>query len=212
MVEPAERYALRFIESYNHYPPGVAHETIVVLNGWKYSLELECMFSSLQGVKFLEHDNSGYDLGGFFKAAETCPCDLMCFFGMSAYLRIENWLLTMATAYTKHGPGLFGVMGNRGVGQVQPHIRTTGFWTNPKYMNQYPHKPTRPEHRYPVEHGNDCLSSWFKRKGMKVLVVADNGVYPWESWDKIPGGFHRGGQEALLCGDRLSESPYHPVP
>lgn len=212
MVQTAERYALRFIESYNLFPPGVSHETIIVLNGWKYSLELECMFSSLQGVQFLEHDNSGYDCGAFQQAAATCECDFMVFFGMSTYFRIENWLLTMATAYLNNGPGLFGVMGNRGVGNIHPHIRTTGFGTSPKYMNQYPVRVVRADQRYLFEHGPDCLTGWFKRKGMKVMVVASNGVYEWANWDKIPGSYHRGAQESLLCGDRLTEPPFTRAP
>lgn len=201
---------MRFVESYNAYPPGIQHETIIVLNAHKQSPEIECMFCSLQNVKFLEHDNSGFDIGGYERASQKYPVDLMVFFGSSAYLKRPNWLMRFAEARVRHGDTLYGTHGNRGhlaVG-VHPHVRTTGFAISSHLLNQYPHKATKPEHRYKWEHGENCLCNWIKKRGLIPWVVAGDGEYKWEQWDHIPNGFHRGSQSNLLAGDRLTCVPF----
>lgn len=207
-------YAIRFVRSYNENPPAVAHDSIIVLNGAKRTTEIECLFSSLQNVKFLEHDNSGLDLGGYQAASRNFPCDLMAFFGSSTYFKGSGWLLRMLQAKIKHGEALYGVMGNRGDGKVNvfPHIRTTGFWLSTALMNQHPVRVTRSDQRHAWEYGPVGLTSWVYKRGLKVLVVGWSGEYEWKDWDLIVNGFHRGNQSDLLCGDHISEPPYHPVP
>jgi len=202
--------AIKFIESYNQNPPGVQHESIIVLNGAKQTAELDCMFSSLQGVKFLEHDNSGFDVGAFQLASRTYPADMMVFFGSSAYFKGPNWLLRMAQAKNKHGEALYGCMGNRGDNRVRvwPHIRTTGFWLSSELMNKHPMRVTKPEQRYEYEHGKDGLTSWVYKRGLKVFVVSWTGEYEWKDWDSIPGGFRNGNQSNILSGDRLTCGAY----
>jgi hypothetical protein len=79
-------------------------------------------------------------------------------------------------------------------------------------MNGYPHRITQPDKRYEFEHGKTCFANWIKAMGLKAWIVTWDNEYLWADWDDIPNGFHRGNQSALLCGDRLSEPPYHPVP
>lgn len=206
--EQYTQHAIRFIQSYIANPPGIAHESIIVLNGASRCTEIECLFSSLQNVRILEHDNSGYDIGAYQKAAAEVPADLMMFFGSTAYLKRPGWLLRMLQARMKHGDTLYGTHGNRGAGGVQPHVRTTGFAISTSLLNQYPHRATRPEHRYEWEHGTTCLCSWIKKRGLIPWIVAGDGDYQWEQWDLIPNGFHRGNQSNLLCGDRMTLIPY----
>lgn len=208
-------YALRFVKSYNENPPAVRHDSIIVLNGAKRTSEIECLFSALQNVKFLEHDNSGYDIGGFQEASQRFPSDLMAFFGASTYFKGPGWLLRMLQAKIKHGEALYGVMGNRGETyprKVYPHVRTTGFWLSTELMNKHPVRVTRPEQRYEYEHGRTGLTSWVYQQRLKVFVVSWSGEYEWKDWDNIPNGYHKNNQSALLCGDHLAEPPYHPVP
>lgn len=202
--------AIRFIQSYNENPPGVLHDTIVVLNATKQNSEIECLFSSLPNVTFLERGNDGYDIGGYEEAARTFPSDLMVFFGSSAYLKRPGWLLRFAQARQRHGDTLYGTHGHQGAPGVHPHVRTTGFAISTNLLNQYPHKATRPEHRYPWEHGPDCLCAWIKRRGLGVWVVAGDGEYRLEVCNTIPNGFHSGNQSNLLAGDRLTAPPFHP--
>ena len=121
--------AARFIESYHRYPPEEEHQTIIVSQGGQVADGSEFLFASLPSVTHLVHDNSGYDIGAFQRAAREIPADLMVFFGATAYVKCSGWLRRIRESFQKHGDTLYGTMGNRGVAHVgvMPHIRTTGF-------------------------------------------------------------------------------------
>jgi len=214
LVPMAQDYALRFLETYHNNPPGLVHETIVALNGLKITAELKCLFSSLQGLRFMEHDDSGWDIGAFQRAARENPgADLMVFFGTSVYLKNRGWLMRMVNAAMKYGEGLYGAMGNAGNlrFKVYPHIRTTGFWIKPSLLNRYPHRITRADQRYEFEHGQTCLAEWLRRSGFPSWVVTTTGEFQKQYWNSVPNGYHSGNQSALLCGDRLTEPPYYHI-
>lgn len=200
--------ALRFLASYHEYPAGIEHELLVVCNGAPVTDETRILFSQ-SPCRFMTHDNSGFDIGAFQHAARENPCDLMVFFGISSYLKGTNWLWRMADAYRTRGPALFGTMGNRGMGNIAPHIRTTCMWMPPDIFNQYPVQVTRPEQRYPFEHGHQCLTSWVTGIGLVPYVVAWSGEYRWQEWDSFPNGFHRGDQSNMIAGDKHSCPPYY---
>lgn len=210
---PAYRdYGGRFLSSYHQNPPGAEHQSIVVINGAKITSETYCLFSSLPKLSFLEHDNSGYDIGAFQLAARTIPCNLMVFFGVSTFFKHPNWLQRMLEAYYRHGPALYGAMGNRGNVKIRvwPHIRTTAFWMEPGLLNAYPYTINRPEERHPFEHGPDCFTGWVMKRGLQAWVITWAGEYLWKDWDNDPRGFSRGDQSNLLAGDHLCEPPYYP--
>lgn len=202
--------ANRFLNTYHTFAPGIDHGTIIACNGAKADDETQYLFSSLPNVKFMEHDNSGYDLGAHQKAAATYDCDLMVFFGASAYIKCAGWLQRFAEAFERRGDTLFGCMGNRGAVQfgVYPHIRTTGFAMSPSLFRKYPHKVTKPEQRYPVEHGPQCITSWIYGRGKQPYVVTWDGEYQMAEWDNIPEGYHQGMQSNLLTGDRMTAPPF----
>lgn len=205
-------YALRFLESYHAHPPRMVHDTVVVLNGGRATSEIQCLFSSLPGLRFLEHDNSGYDIGGFQHAARECASDLAVFFGASTYFNGEGWLVRMATAFQRHGNAQYGAMANRGdlPVKVWPHIRTTAFWMDPRLLRAYPRVVTRTEERYPFEHGPQCFTRWVEQQRLKSWVVTWGKELLWADWDSDPAGFHRGDQSALLAGDHICEPPHFP--
>lgn len=209
-----DKFAQRFVADYQRFPPGeVDHAVVVVVNGGSIDKKCEDIFRPIQNCIFLPHDNSGFDIGAYQLASRTLGnlCDLMVFFGASTYLKGPNWLMRMAVSFQKHGPALFGVMGNQGDARVnvKPHIRTTGFWMPPSLFNKYPVTVAKPEQRFPFEHGENCLTSWVYAQGLKVFVVTWKGEYEWPNWDSIENGFHRGDQSALLAGDRISREPYY---
>lgn len=203
--------ANRFLNTYHTFTPGVDHGTIIACNGSKADDETQYLFGSLPGVKFMEHDNSGYDIGAFQKAAATYDADLMVFFGASGYLKCVGWLARMVEAFQIHGDTLYGTMGNRGVvpAGVHPHIRTTGFWLSPALFRKYPIKVNRPDLRYPFEHGPQCLTSWVYGRGKIPWVVAYDGEYQMADWDRVPNGYHNGDQSNLLTGDRMTAPPFY---
>lgn len=202
--------ALRFIQSYMLSPAGADHQMVVVCNGSPVTDEAECLFGEIPNCVLMEHDNSGYDIGAFQKVSREFPGDLMVFFGATAYIKGAGWLARMEQAFKDYGDTLYGAMGNRGNYHysVEPHIRSTGFWLSSALFNQYPHKVTTPDGRYPFEHGRNCLTSWVKSKRRIPYVVTWDGVYPETAWDTIPNGYHQGNQSNLLCGDRLTRIPY----
>lgn len=206
--------AVRFLKTYHEFPPGMAHETVVVCNGNPPDEQTAFLFGSLPDLQFLHHDNSGFDCGAYQHAAQSHPSDLMVFFGASTYFKREGWLVRMLEAHLKYGPGLYGSMGNRGVIPlgVYPHIRTTAFWTTTELFNQYPHRIVRAEQRYGFEHGPHCLTSWAYSQRKPVMVVGWSGEYEQGAWDLIPNGFHRGDQSDILAGDRNSDVPFHSCP
>lgn len=204
-------YAARFIQSYGAFPPLAHHTTTIVLNGGRNSGDIADLFHCLPGVKIIERDNSGYDIGAFQAASQDSKADMAVFFGASTFFRRPGWLNRMIVAFTGRGTALYGAMGNRGnqAVRVWPHVRTTAFWLPPKLFNFYPNKVTRPEHRYQFEHGQDGLTQWVYHRGLKVWVVGFEGLYEWADWDAMPNGFHRGDQSNLLAYDRLCEPPFY---
>lgn len=201
--------ALNFVSSYETHPPGMDHETVIVCNGSTCTEEAQCLFAPMQNVRYLEHDNSGHDIGAFQKAAREVPAELMVFFGATAYVRGPGWLARMVDAWKKKGDTLYGTMGNRGDDRVnvQPHVRTSGFWISPSLFNQYPHKVTTPGGRYPFEHGPECLTTWIRNRRLTPWIVGWQGEYAWDRWDNM-GGYHQGNQFNLIAGDRMSRQPY----
>lgn len=206
-----DAYTMRFLDSYHSNPPGLDHESVVVINGSRRKSEIDCLFSSLPNYSPLEHDNSGYDIGGFQFAARTIPCDLMVFFGASTYFTRPGWLIRMVNVFNRHGMAQYGAMGSGAElrANVWAHIRTTAFWMPPNLMNEYPHRVVVPAERHPFEHGKDCLTEWLKRRKIGSWEVTWNHELSVNNWGYDPNGFHRGNQSSLLARDRMCEPPYY---
>lgn len=210
--------AVKFVQSVLKHPPGHPINWIIACNSPSREMPSDSVkevFSQLGNVKYFSHDNSGWDIGAFQAYAKVCKSDLCLFLGSSAYCRQNNWAQRMIMAYRLHGPNaIYGVTGNLGNQScnVSPHLRTTGFWCKPEIFRQYPHTVTRPEERYPFEHGPQCLTMWAWSQGYQVYVVETENIFAFPDWDNGPQGFHRGTQAHVLFGDRVTMPPYtlHP--
>ena len=136
--------ALEFSVSYTKNPPGLDHDTIVVCNGNPATQPSKDLFNALPRVTFLDHDNSGWDIGAFQAAARQSNADLMVFFGAHTYFRRPGWLARMNEVYEQFGNTLYGATGNQGEVRfnVWPHVRTTAFWCSPALFAKYPHSVT----------------------------------------------------------------------
>lgn len=209
--------AVKFTQSYLSNPPGMEHNTMIVCNGAPAADTSKALFAGLPGLFYVDHDNSGWDIGGFQMAAKTSSSDLMVFCGSRAYFRKPNWLIRMWEVFCEFGDTLYGSMGNQGDERfnVFPHVRTTGFWCSPRLLREYPHVVTQGGgggERYQAEHGNTCISNWVKRQGKQCWIVGFDCVFPLETCDGMPGGFQKGDQYNLLTGDKNSKIPYGPDP
>ena len=154
------------------------------------------------------------DIGSYQFAAQQVICDLMVFFGGGSYFRGPGWLRRMVEAYKGLGDGLYGCTGNQGDSRVNvwPHVRTTGFWCSPKLINEHPFRVIDNSQRYPYEHGQEGLTNWTLSTGRNAWIVGWNDVREIHSCDSMPGTFHKGNQENVLVGDRLTHPPYHHCP
>ncbi len=206
--------AERFVYSYCNNPPLKDHQMIVVSNGGTPDARAVDQFSRIGGTMFLKHDNSGQDIGAFQMAASKIPCDLMVFFGASSYFRRPGWLRRMVSAYNCYGEGLYGSTGNQGDTRfnVWPHIRTTGFWCNPKLLNEHPFRVKDNSERYAWEHGENCITSFALSKKLPAYIVGWNDIQPLYRCDSMRGTFHRDNQENVIVGDRLTAPPFYHCP
>jgi hypothetical protein len=207
--------ALKFMETYHKYPPLGIHDTVVVCNGGPADNETRFLFSSMPGLTLIEHDDSGWDIGGFQKAAQSYSCDLMIFCGGSSYFKRAGWMIRIVQSFQTKGDTLFGSTGNTGDmnHNVYPHIRTTGFWCNPTLMNRYPIRVTqRGTHgqRYEFEHGFNSITNFVVRNNLIPWVVSWEGEYTVQGSNMIPNGFRNGDQSNILIGDRLTAWPFGP--
>lgn len=208
--------AMQFAGSYRNNPAGFEHQTVVVCNGQPANDGTREIFNGVSNCSFLHHDNSGWDIGAYQSAVRSVTADLMIFFGAHAYFRRPGWLLRIWEVYEQHGPALYGATGNQGNGSsVQAHVRTTGFWCPPRLMEKYPYQVTQGGsggQRYKMEHGRNCLSNFAKSQRYPRLIVGWDDVKPLEQCDSMADGFHRGTQNNLIFGDRLTMPPFHSHP
>lgn len=212
-----EMHAKRFVESYHMNPPGETHQTVIVSQNSKPKSSTMALFNTLPDLEVIQHDDSGWDIGGFQLAARKFPCDLMVFFGGSTYIKCEGWLTRMVESFLEHGDTLYGSTGSMGDHRfnIFPHIRTTGFWISPSLFNRYPRRiQEKGSHgqRYEFEHGRTGLTTWAMGLGKKVWVIAKSGDFPFPAWNSVPNGFHKGDQSNVLVGDRLTSPPYYAHP
>lgn len=203
-------YASRFVSCYNAFPPGEDHDSLIVCNGVPADFMVQALFGSLANVSFVQHDNSGWDIGAFQFASAIQPPRIALFLGASSHMNRPGWMKRVVES-TRRGLGLYGSMENSGDERVRvfPHIRTTGFWLNTDLFNRYPLKVTSPGQRYEFEHGRTCLTEWCKQQGYMPWSVGWDGEYPPQAWGMVPNGFHRGDQSNLIFKDRLAEPPYY---
>ena len=202
-----------FVHSYNVCTAGREHDTLIVTQGCEPDNTMREMFGSLPGLRFLQHDNSGYDIGAFQKASRESSAEMMVFFGTTGYLKNRGWLTRAHEAVERHGDTLYGTMGHGGAGPgIHPHIRTTGFWISPSLFNQYPSVIREPSQRYGFEHGSESLTTWILGMNLTPWVVTMDGEYEIPQWGQIKNGYQNGDQSNLLAGDRLTKPPYYPTP
>lgn len=209
-----DELAKRFVSSYVRYPAGYEHELWVVSNGGPPTDTMRSIFSAVKDrpVNWLVGDDSAWDISAYRQAAKELPCDLMVFFGGSAYLFASPWLHRMVQVWQKHGRALYGATANQGnpkAGCYQ-HIRTTGFWMPPELLNLYPHPvdSTR-ESRYQFEHGSSSLTMFVNALGLKCWMVTWDNEELWPHWDSLKNGYHNGDQSGLIVGDRLTQPEYY---
>lgn len=207
-----ETLSKRFVDTYFVNPPGEEHTTTIVCNGGQPTGERRALFDRLPNVSYLDHDNSGWDIGAFIAASKQSTADMAVYFGPSIYFYRAGWLTRMVEAWQKHGPGMYGMTSSF---ESSPHLNTTGFWCSPKWLAEYPYPMVTKNDRYNFEHGtanksqgikapdtNGARTFWriIHKKGLPVKLVTWDGEYDWWDWRKPANIFRRGSQSNMLLG------------
>lgn len=190
-----EQMALRFVASYGCFPPDLEHETIVIANGGEPTFRMEMICANLPNVSWVEHDDSGWDIGGFQAVADTLDCDFAVWLGGPAWFRRRGWLKRMAEVWKKYGPGLYGSLASY---QRQPHIITTGFWCKPELIRAYPVRVKTYQDRYNFEHQDISITNMAVSLHLPVLLATWDGEYPMPRWRAAENIFRRGDQSNCL--------------
>jgi len=194
-----ELYAHRFLNTYRQFPPGEPHNTVVVCNGAQPRRRTREIFAGLP-VRYLVHDDSGWDIGAFQAAARALASESQMLFccGGPAHFRRTGWLRRIGDVWSQYGPGMYGTCACY---EVRPHLNTSGFAVEPWMLADYPAVTGRSSggDRYEFEHGQGALWLRVALAGYPVLLVTWDGVYEWPRWRKPANGFRRGDQSNCLA-------------
>jgi GT2 family glycosyltransferase/Tfp pilus assembly protein PilF len=192
----------RFLQSYREFPAQQDHTLYVMCNGGPPTDETRALFSSVN-CQFREHDDTGWDIGAFQRAAREIGCDMMVFLGGHAYFRKAGWLRRMAEVFDP--AHLFGATASH---EHDSHIRTTGFWCAPDLLRSYPHQVVTYPQRLEFEQGEKSLTRWAQSLGRQCFMVTWSGCYPVLEWrdERNWNIYRRGDQSECLVFDRVTDN------
>lgn len=181
-----------FLNSIRKFPGGEPYELVVVFNNGTPTDADRAMYADFPTVRFYEHDNSGFDIGGFIAVSKVIDNPMAIYFGGTAFVQREGWLKKLHEAWDQYGPGLYGTLATY---ELSPHINTTGFLCDPKLMVRYPHKVVTKEDRYAFEHRSRAMWRMVANMGLPVKLVTWDGVYDWPQW-RTPDHIYRRGTQS----------------
>lgn len=191
--------AARFAETYLKFPGQAEHELVIIANGGNPTPNQMQPFGRIPH-KLMVHDNTGWDIGAYQRAAEKIGCDLLVCLGSFAHFHRAGWLERMVEAWLLEGPGLYGC-----AAYLAPnwHVRTTLFWCPPLLLNSYPdYVGSSRASRYEFEHGNHSFTRHCLQAGFPCVMVTWKGIYPFDTWqDNGPD------HETILVRDQHLHDP-----
>lgn len=188
-----DQNATRFVNSLLECLPGHPCNMIVVVNGGSVTAQVRSLFERIRGCQFFEHDDSGYDIGGFIalSRARTDLKLMFCCGGPTKFIN-ANWLKKIMSAWSEYGPGMYGTNASY---QVRPHLNTSGFLVSREDVAAYPHPVTDRFSRYEFEWGRGALWRRVRRSGQRTMLVTNDGVWWPEEW-RLPKNIYRDGDQS----------------
>lgn len=200
-------YCARFVGTWLEYPPGVDCRLIVACNGGPLPMETGLLFLPLN-AEFLPRTNDpGWDISAYQQVAQQPDVGFLVCLGESVHFWREGWLLRLALAREKFGPGMYGCYSSF---LVRPHMNTTAFAVDAQYLRTYP-KVTDKRQRYEFEHGQRAFWKHVQARGGATKFVTWDGVYDPPHWRSAQNILWKGDQSALLlrCNhtQRFEEAP-----
>lgn len=188
-------YAARFVTTYQEYPPGVDHDTLVICNGGPLKTTTTLLFSGMNSAMFPRENDAGWDISGYISAAKgpAASYDMMLCLGESNYFHRTGWLKRISDAWSRYGPGMYGPYSSNA---VRAHLNTTAFCCPPVLLQQYPALVANRADRYEFEHGANSLWRRTAQRGMPTRLVTWDGEWEPRMW-RVP-------QNILWRGDQTN--------
>lgn len=201
-------YCARFVTTYQEYPPGYEHDTIVICNGGPLRTSTTLLFSGMDAMMFPRENDPGWDVSGYLAAARG-PCsdyDMMLCLGESIYFFKPGWLKRLVDASLKYGPGFYGVFSSNA---VSPHLQTSAFFCSPELLRQYPQIPKNRGERMEFEYGQRALWRRTVGQGKPVRLVTWDGEWEPRLWRVPRNILWRGTQDNLLMINNHAEGFFY---
>ncbi len=187
-------YCARFVGSYLTCPPEVEHETVVCCNGGPLDLETAMMFQPMPVKFFPRQNDDSWDIGAYQDVATKFKCDMLVCCGETIFFHKPGWLQRYVDAWDKLGPGMYGTFSSN---LVRPHLNTTGFAVDPKFLLGYP-RPRNRKERYDMEHGTNSLWQRIESLRFPVRCVTWDGIWDSKRWRQPDNILWKGDQSNLL--------------
>ncbi len=184
-------HACRFAACLHAFPPLAKHELVIISNGGPPDLSTEALFAPFD-ARFIEHDDSGWDIGAYIAASKQVTCDMLVCFGGTSYFKRKGWLSRLVWAWERYGPGFYGTLSSF---EIRPHLNTTGFACMPELLSTYPAKVLTKADRYEFEHGRNSLHLRAQRMNLPVKLVTWDGVWDMRHW-RVPDNIYRRGDQS----------------
>lgn len=184
----------RFVGSWLVNPPGVDLDLVAVCNGGVPPTEIGLMFSELNAKFFPRINDDGFDMGAYQDVARKFPCDILVCFGESVYFNKPNWLVPIVNAFREFGSGMYGFFSSF---LVRPHLNTTAFAIDPKFLMGWPKIDNHPA-RYAAEHGKYSIWKHLEKFRRPTKLVCWDGCYDPPQWRYPKNILWRGDQSNLL--------------
>lgn len=171
--------AQAFARTWREHSPGYPCQLFIGLNGPNPNRLHLTPFADLPYAIF-NHDNSGWDIGLFQRAANAIACDVMVCLGAHIQFHHDGWLKRLVDALLEYGPGIYGPWGAQ---YPNWHIRTTAFCIQPPILQSYPQYVSSDRRsRYQFEHGVKSITRHALDLGFPAVMVTMRGNYPWPDW------------------------------
>lgn len=170
---------VRFAQTYQSFESGAQHDFYIIANGGQPAANQLQPFADIPHKLFV-HDNTGWDIGAYQRAAERIPCDLLVCLGAHAHFHRDGWLKKMVDAWVNYGPGLYGCAAY--MTPIQ-HVRTTLFWCPPLLLQSYPeYIGSSRNSRYQFEHGPHSFTRHVLEAGFPAMMITFRGDFPFPKW------------------------------
>lgn len=179
-----------FLASYKQFPPGVDHDTVIMVNNGDGS-EASSALNGLPRCQFLWHDNSGQDIGAYIALSDRIQSDCALYIGGGTFFQRAGWFARMMEVWRKYGPGFYGTQSSY---ERSPHLCTTCFLCDPQEVAAYPFVIQSAQDRYHFEYGPNSLWRRISDSGKPAKLVTWDGEYDWPEWRTPPDIFRRGNQ------------------